>query len=387
MKYIAYTVATLTILYLGVHFTIPKMKQKEMNQTTLQKPYVVHDSVQTFYNSLEFISDLHCDALLWDWDLNEEHSYGHLDLPRMASANMAMQAFTIVSKTPRNMNFDHNTGDTDNITLLAFAQAWPLSTWFSLKQRALYQSEKLIQFAQENPNFQVITSKKSFKTFLDKRKTNRSLTGGFIGLEGAHPLENKLESIQEMYDAGVRMVGLTHFFDNEMGGSAHGVSKAGLTEFGKRAIREFEARGMLIDLAHASPQLITDVLNLATRPIIVSHTGVKGTSNSPRNLSDAHLKQIAKNGGIVGISFFKPAISKTDVASIVDAILYTKRLIGIQHIAIGSDFDGAVTTPFDVTGLPLLVQEMLNAGLSKDEIRFIMGENVKRILLEYLPET
>lgn len=386
MKKVFYVCLSLFGIQLAIHFTIPTMKQKDMNQTLIKMPYSVHDSIKTFYNSLEFISDLHCDALLWDWDLNESHDYGHVDIPRMQKANVALEAFTIVTKTPRNMNFDHNSGDTDNITLLAFAQMWPVSTWFNLTNRATYQASKLFSFAEENPSFSVITSSDQLTDFIQKRKIDSSLSAGFLGIEGAHPLENDLANIDVMYKSGIRMVGLTHFFDNEIGGSAHGISKEGLTEFGVNAIREFESKKMILDISHASPKLISDVLNIATRPVIVSHTGVKGTNNSPRNLSDEHLLRIKENGGLVGIAFFKPAIAETKVVDIVKAMRYTINLIGIEHVALGSDFDGAVTVPFDITGLPLLVEEMFKQQFKRNEIRAIMGKNVRMFLLKNLPK-
>src|SRR5690606_9614838 len=101
------------------------------------------------------------------------------------------------------------------------------------------------------------------------------------------PLEGRLENIDRMYDAGFRIMGLTHFFDNEVGGSAHGLEKGGLTPFGRRVIGRLEEKKMLVDLAHASRALIDDVLNMAERPVLVSHTGVEGTCPGPRNLTDA----------------------------------------------------------------------------------------------------
>ena len=142
---------------------------------------------------------------------------------------------------------------------------------------------------------------------------------------------------------------------------------------------------MLIDLAHASRALIDDVLAVSTRPLLVSHTGVEGTCPGPRNLSDQHLKAIAAGGGVIGIGYWDGAVCDTSVAAIVRAIRYSTELIGIQHVALGSDFDGAVHTPFDTTGLAQLTQGLLEAGFSADEITAIMGGNVRRLLLESLP--
>jgi microsomal dipeptidase-like Zn-dependent dipeptidase len=206
-----------------------------------------------------------------------------------------------------------------------------------------------------------------------------------LATEGLHPLEGKLENVDVLYDAGFRIAGLTHFFDNEVGGSAHGMEKGGLTPFGREVVTKLEAKGMLIDLAHASKPLIDDVLAVAKRPVLVSHTGVAGTCPGPRNLTDAHLQRIAATGGVVGIGYWDGAVCQPTVPSIVKAIRYAVDTIGVAHVALGSDFNGATRTPFDVTGLPQLTQGLVQAGFSADDIRAIMGGNVQRLLLQSLP--
>ena len=198
-------------------------------------------------------------------------------------------------------------------------------------------------------------------------------------------LEGKLENVQLMYDAGIRMMAPVHFFDNELGGSAHGVSKEGLTDFGRQVIIKMESRRMIIDLSHSAPALIDDVLAMATRPILVSHTGVKGTCNNVRNLSDEHLIKIAQTGGLIGIALFDQAVCGTTALATAKAIQYTANLVGIEHVALGSDFDGAVITHFDINGYPLLVEELIKMNFSKAEISQIMGGNVKEFMLKNLP--
>ncbi len=188
-----------------------------------------------------------------------------------------------------------------------------------------------------------------------------------------------------MYDAGFRIMGLTHFFDNEVGGSAHGLKKGGLTEFGRQVVPRLEEKKMLIDLAHASRPLIDDVLAIAKRPVIVSHTGVAGTCPGPRNLTDAHLRGIANTGGVIGIGYWDGAVCETSVDAIVKAMRYAADKVGVEHIALGSDFDGAVNAPFDTTGLAQLTQGLAKAGFSNQDIAAIMGGNVRRLLLESLP--
>jgi microsomal dipeptidase-like Zn-dependent dipeptidase len=124
---------------------------------------------------------------------------------------------------------------------------------------------------------------------------------------------------------------------------------------------------------------------MATRPVIVSHTGVKGTCNNTRNLSDDQLRAIGRNGGIVGIGFWDTAVCGRDAAAIAKAIRHAANIMGVDHVALGSDFDGAVETPFDATGVVQITDALLREGVKEDEIRKIMGENVIRMLQSYLP--
>jgi microsomal dipeptidase-like Zn-dependent dipeptidase len=146
-----------------------------------------------------------------------------------------------------------------------------------------------------------------------------------------------------------------------------------------------EKKGVIVDLAHASPQLVEDVLRIAKRPVIVSHTGVQGNCAGERNLSDAQLKRIAQNGGLVAIGYWDEAICGKDVDAIVKAIRYAVTIAGVDHVCLGSDFDGAITAPFDTSGLVLLTEALLRNGFTEPEVRKIMGENAIRLLETELP--
>ena len=191
--------------------------------------------------------------------------------------------------------------------------------------------------------------------------------------------------MDRLYEAGHRVMGLTHFFDNEVGGSAHGVTKGGLTEFGREVGTRPEQRRMIIDLAHASPRLMDAVLTVVRRPVIVSHTGVRGTCDNVRNLSDEQLRRVAANGGLVGIGYWEAAVCDVSVRGIVKAILHAVEVVGVEHVALGSDFDGATVTPFDTTGVPQIAEALLDAGLSAEQVAAIMGGNVFRLFGEQLP--
>ena len=142
---------------------------------------------------------------------------------------------------------------------------------------------------------------------------------------------------------------------------------------------------MIIDLAHASEAMIDDVLCITRQPVIVSHTGVRGTCDNPRNLSDRHLKGIADTGGIIGIGFWATAVCGSDVHAVVRAISHAVDQIGSDHVALGSDFDGKVEAPFDAAGMALITQELVKEGFSETDVAQIMGGNVIRVLERVLP--
>jgi microsomal dipeptidase-like Zn-dependent dipeptidase len=146
-----------------------------------------------------------------------------------------------------------------------------------------------------------------------------------------------------------------------------------------------QERGMLVDLAHASPRAIQDVLALARRPVVSSHGGVKGTCDNPRNLGDEEVRGIAGTGGVVGIGFWDAAVCGGDARAIARAVRHAVHLVGAEHVALGSDFDGAVRTPFDASGLARVTDALLEAGLSEDQVRAVMGESALRVLRQTLP--
>ncbi len=209
---------------------------------------------------------------------------------------------------------------------------------------------------------------------------------GLLSLEGLHALEGSEEALAELHSAGFRMMGLVHFFDNDVAGSAHGVDKYGLTEFGRALIPRMESLNITIDLAHASEAAIEETLNIATRPVVVSHGGVHGTCPGVRNLSDAQLGRIAENGGVVGIGYWKAAVCDPSIAGIVAAILHVISVAGIDHVGLGSDFDGTIAAPFDTAGVPLLTEALLTAGLPKADVAKVTGGNVRRVLTANLPD-
>ena len=334
-----------------------------------------------------FVADLHADSLLWGRDLIDRNTRGSVDVPRLIEGQVALQFFTVVSKTPLGLNIERNEADTaDMITLLAIAQLWPLNTWGSLFERAIYQAQRFDGFVEQSGGRLVpIRTRRDLSAFVDRRGSDPNLVAGILGIEGLQVLQGDASKLTPLVEAGFRMMAPTHFFDTALGGSAHGVSKGGLTEFGRDIIGEMERQHVLLDLAHASPKLIDDVLAIATKPVVVSHTGVRGTCDNQRNLSDEHIRGIAKTGGVIGIGYWETAVCGMGPAAIAKAIDYVVKLVGVDHVGLGSDYDGAVAVPFDTTRLDLIVSRLMKSGHDHEVISKIMGGNVLRVVGGVLP--
>ena len=371
------------VLFFGI---LPGRIEASRNAVLNPPPYTVSPTAAALHAKL-MVVDLHADSLLWDRDLLVKGSRGQVDIPRLAKGNVAIQAFTIVTKSPRGMNIEHNSADApDNITPLVIAQGWPLKTWDSLAERALFQAAKLVDVERRSQGrFTLLRSAADLDAYLARRAKEPGLVAGFLGVEGAHALDGDLANLDRFHDAGIRMLAPTHFFDNDLAGSAHGLAKVGLTAKGREWVRRMEAKHLLIDLAHASPATFDEVLAMATRPVVVSHGGVKGTCDNTRNLSDAQLQKLASNGGLMAIGYWDTAVCGTDTMAISRAILHVAKVIGVEHVALGSDFDGSVTTPFDTSGVALVTEALLAQGMSEADIAKVMGGNAVALLRQALP--
>ena len=309
-----------------------------------------------------------------------------LVLERLLEGNISLQMFTTVTKSPRGQNYEENSSEAfDNISTLALIQRWPAATRESLAARALYQAERIHQAAANSPQLQVVLNQRDLETVLAKREAGTPIVGALIGTEGSHALDAKIDNVDRLYDAGFRMMSLQHFFDNALGGSLHGESNQGLTFFGEQAVDRMIALGIMIDVAHSSEAVVQDLLAKHPVPLIVSHTGFQGHCASPRNISDDTMELITNAGGLIGVGFWDGATCGSDVDSIVGAIRYGIDRFGLEHIALGSDWDGAISAPFDAANIAQLTQGLLDAEFSEAEIRAVMGDNMVRFLKTHLP--
>ena len=384
MKVFLGLIVILALLFFGVG---PKMVEERINRVSDHKSYDISEDAKDLHDTL-FIGDWHADSTLWDRNLSNENDYGHVDIPRLQRGNVSLQMFTTVSKSPSKLNYEENSGESnDSITALAIIQRWPLKTWNNLTERVIYQARKLHQIANnDEENFMLILSKSDLDHFLNRKKDNPNLVGGLIGTEGSHALEGEIKNIDRLFNQGFRMMSLHHFFDNKLGGSLHGLSGEGLSSFGIQALNEMMRLGIMIDVSHSSEQVVENVLNVVNQPLLVSHTGFYGHCESSRNINDSLMKKIASNGGMIAIGFWHGAVCGNSPKAVAQAIKYGVDLVGSKHLSLGSDFDGAVMPSFDTSELSALTHELLLIGLSEEDIRLVMGLNMLNFLKDNLPD-
>lgn len=359
----------------SLRWVILPLVDSQLNAVIDPGPYPVDDSTRELHESL-FVADMHSDALLWGRDLGRRHNRGQVDLPRLAAGGVDLQVFSVVTQMPWTGSGGRHGAGLDQLALLFAASGRAPSAWFSPRQRALAQAREL----------ELLARRGDLTRVLRRGDLDRAGLKGLLALEGMHALGGDAAALEQLHAAGYRMMGLTHLFDNAVAGSSFGEEAYGLTEFGRGLIPRLEKMGITIDLAHASPAAFEQTLELATRPLVVSHGGVSATCPGPRNLSDAQLRALAANGGVAGIGYWEIAVCEPGVAGIVRAIRHAVDVAGIEHVGLGSDFDGAVTTPFDASGLPQLTAALIDSGFSLDAVAGIMGGNLRRVLAANLPE-
>jgi membrane dipeptidase len=333
------------------------------------------------------VADLHADSLLYGRDLLRRSAVGHVDVPRLIEGNVALQAFAACVRVPRHLNPERNEDTSDDVALLSVALGWPPATWRSGFARARHLAARAHRFATASEGrLRVLETRGDLSGYVERRRTQPGITAALLTIEGAAALDGSVETVDRLADAGYRVFGLAHMVDNAFAGSSSGVGKGGLTELGRELVERLEARRVLVDVAHASPATIDDVLVTATRPVIASHTGLRSVCNVVRNLSDEHVRAIAATGGLVGIGFWPAVLDGDDAGAIARSAARAVSVAGVDHVGLGSDFDGAVATPFDAAGLVQLTDALLAEGLGDDDVAAVMGGNVFRLLAATLPE-
>lgn len=219
-----------------------------------------------------------------------------------------------------------------------------------------------------------------------KRQNKKAV---FIGIENGYALGKNLQNISMFKEMGVSYITLCHNGDNDICDSARGKGEwGGLSPFGKEVVAEMNRLGIMIDLSHAAESTFYDVLECSTAPVIASHSSVRALCDHPRNLTDEQLKAIARKGGVVQLCLYKGFINKdSEKASLSDAIRhleYMINLIGIDHVGIGSDFDGdgELIGCRSTNELINITMRLLELGYSDSDIEKIWGGNLLRIMKE-----
>jgi membrane dipeptidase len=270
-----------------------------------------------------------------------------------------------------------------------------------------------------------------------RRAKKQNKIAALMGIEGGHAIENSLAALREFHRLGVRYMTLTWNNSNDWADSARDVARGevksnGLSEFGKDVVREMNRLGMLVDVSHVSDKTMSDALDVSKAPIIASHSSARALSNVPRNIPDDLLRRIAKNGGVIQVNFYSYFLDAATVgpqgeardkrlqaqqdllnekdkddperlaeegdkleaanplpplplSKLIDHIDYIVKIAGIDHVGLGSDFDGAMDFPAgaqDVSMLPNITYELLKRGYSEKDIRKILGENFLRVFAE-----
>ncbi|HEX8709721.1 MAG TPA: dipeptidase [Pyrinomonadaceae bacterium] len=295
-------------------------------------------------------------------------------------------------------------------------------------RRALDQIDLVYRAAERYPNaIMMATSVEDIR-----RAKKQGKLAALMGIEGGHAIENSLMALRDFYRLGVRYMTLTHNNTNDWADSSRDVARHnGLTDFGKEVVREMNRLGMLVDVSHVSDKTMSDVLDVSTAPIIASHSSARALSNHPRNIPDELLLRIARNGGVVMVNFYpvfidqraydadrardvrlKPQLDElgrqfkddpkrldeerkklfdanplppTPLSVLIDHIDHIAKVAGVDHVGIGSDFDGVPRLPEgmkDISELPNITYELLRRGYKEKDIRKILGENLLRVFAQ-----
>jgi membrane dipeptidase len=313
--------------------------------------------------------DLHADTLMWSrwigYDLHKKHEPplwraalgGHVDVPRMKDGGMGAQFFGLVSL--------------------------PLADRVKGMARVVHEQIDALDRQLVRGDLRLVKKADEIE-----RERKAGHLGALLGIEGAHALEGDLDNVGAFARRGVRYIGLLHFSANEAGYPAYGRGRkddAGLTPWGFELVRRCEAEGVLVDLSHVNRAGFLDACSVATKPPIVSHTGVVGAFEHWRNIDDAQLRAVADRGGVVGVIFCPKFVGGDGLEPVVAHLKHIVDVVGEDCPALGSDWDGFIvpTQPLkDPRGLPLLTDALLEAGFSRKAIGKILRENVMRVLRE-----
>jgi membrane dipeptidase len=213
----------------------------------------------------------------------------------------------------------------------------------------------------------------------------------FAAVEGGHAIENSLDKLTALRERGARYLTLTWINGNDWAGSSRGAGDTrtgGLTAFGRDVIKTMNRLGMIVDVSHVSPETLADVLTVSDGPVIASHSSARALNDHDRNLTDDQLRSIAAAGGVINVNFYPKFLDArypepVPLSRVVDHIEHIARIAGVDHVGLGSDFDGISAVPVgleDVAAIPRIADALLDRGWSAAEIAQVMGLNMLRLL-------
>jgi membrane dipeptidase len=321
------------------------------------------------------IADGHADSLMWNRDLSRPSEKGHVDFPRLREAGVKIQAFTIVTRgLPVIGGFN----------LFMLKEGWPKEARASEWTRCLWQVDNLERYCASSNGLAAVTGAKGA---LSENLSSGKLSA-ILGIEGGHVIEGQVDRVGELVRRGVRFMSLTHLANNELGGtSTKLMGNRPLTPLGREVLEAMAHHGMALDVAHASPAMLPELLAHPTARPFCSHAGVQGATPMWRNLDDATLKAIANKGGVVGIIFAPQFVGGWKLTDVVRHIEHAIDVMGEDGVALGSDYDGMIPLPQgmrDVRDLRRLTEAMVNRQLPIRVVEKVLGHNFRRFWGEVL---
>lgn len=291
-------------------------------------------------------------------------------------------------------------------------------------RRALDMIDYVYRAAERYPNDLMM----AYSTADIRRAKKQNKIAALMGIEGGHGIEDSLMALRDFYRLGIRYMTLTHNNTNNWADACCDEAKHnGLSDFGKEVVREMNRIGMLVDVSHVSDKTMSDVLDVSTAPVIASHSSARALGDRPRNIPDDLLRRFAKNGGVVMVNFYPGFIDKNVIAAskerdarlkpqmdeiratykedakrlaeeisklqaanplpatplsvLIDHFDHIAKVAGIDHVGIGSDFDGIPSLPVgmeDISKLPVVTYELLKRGYSEKDVKKVLGDNFMR---------
>lgn len=320
------------------------------------------------------VADGHADSLMWNRDLTQASDVGHVDFPRLREGGVKIQCFTIVTR---------GLPVIDGFTFFMMKNRWPASARGSEWARCAWQVDRLAQFCTLDGGAEITGSKAQLEANLQENRIS-----AILGVEGGHVLEGQVERVKTLHARGVRFMSLTHLSNNELGGTSTPLlGNRPLTPLGHEVVEAMAQVGMAVDLAHASPAMLPQLLAHPKARVFSSHTGVQGVTPRWRNLPDETLRQVAQKGGVAAIMFAPQFVGGRAFDDVCKHIEHAVSVMGEDGVALGSDFDGMIELPQgmrDVRDLPKLTEALVRRELPVRVIEKVLGENFRRFFGEVL---